>query len=91
MSDLLIKDIRSGDVFYEIEYGTAFKMEALEDGVCHSDAFNDGGGKSRNQWSVRVKLLNQNDKEIRLLQTEGLEYYGPKLYTYLAYSGVTEK
>ena len=77
--DVIVNNIKVGDIHYEFEWGCMIKSEVLtvperdEDGL----------------WSWRSKnLLSGN--EINYSVHEKYSHYSSKLYTYEAYGGCTQ-
>lgn len=73
---LPIKDIRKGDKMWE----RARYFVALEDARTETIEM---GGKTVNQYFVWAKPVNKSPvtapRQVRFLETEGAEHYGPKL------------
>lgn len=72
--NIIIENIKIGDIHYEFDYGFGIKCEVLTLPVRNDDG----------QWEWKSKNLNTGEK-IDYLITEGFEHYGPKLYDYKAY------
>ena len=79
---VIIEDIKIGDIHYEYEYGMCIKStvislpvpEQQEDGI---------------MWSWQSKHIN-SDRIIEYAVHSKYSHYGPNLYDYEAYSGMTE-
>jgi hypothetical protein len=73
--NIVVEDIKIGDIHYEFEYGIGLKCEVI------TLPENVGEG----YWTWKSKNLKTN-KEITYGIREGLTHYGPNLYDYEAYS-----
>jgi len=73
--NVIVEDIKVGDIHYEFEYNMGIKVEVLtlptrtDDGV----------------WTWKSKSLNTG-KDIDYLVNEKHSHYGPNLYDYVAYN-----
>jgi hypothetical protein len=73
--NVIVEDIKVGDINYEFEYNIGMKLEVLtlptrtDDGV----------------WTWKSKNVN-TDKEVDYLVNEKYSHYGPNLYDYIAYN-----
>jgi hypothetical protein len=65
------RDLKMNDIFYECEYGKNMKMIVTE-----KPALIEG---DRNKWAW--KAMCSNGYIYDYLITEGLEHYGPKIYS----------
>lgn len=66
--------LKVGDVFYESDYGINYKMT-----VTKAPSFDN------DQWRWEAK--NSAGSEVGYLITKGFEHYGPRIYTFPAYTG----
>lgn len=65
-----------GDVFYEGKHDAPFTVtKDTETSVCKID------GIDRIQWRWKASCPTWPDREVDYLITEGLEHYGPKIYS----------
>ena len=76
--NIVVEDIKVGDIHYEFEYGLGIECEVLTLPV-HNEEEKCWDWTSRN---VR------NDNVITYRVCEGFSHYGPNLYDYIAYAGV---
>lgn len=76
--NIIVEDIKIGDIHYEFEYGYGIKVEVI------TLPENDGDG----YWSWTSKNLKTGE-EIEYGVRERMSHYGPNLYNYIAYT-VTE-
>ena len=74
--NVIVENIKVGDIHYEFEYGCGIKSEVL------TLPENDGDG----YWTWKSKNINTG-KEIIYGVREGMSHYAPNLYDYEAYSG----
>lgn len=72
--NLIIENIKIGDIHYEFDYGFGIKSVVLTTPVRNNE----------NQWTWTSKNVYTGE-EIEYLVTEGFEHYGPKIYDYEAY------
>lgn len=72
--NIIIENIKIGDIHYEFDYGFGTKCEVLTLPIRSSNG----------KWEWKSKNLITGE-EIDYLVTEGFEHYGPKLYDYEAY------
>jgi len=72
--NIIIENIKVGDIHYEYEYGCGIKVEVLTLPVREGD-----------YWSWKSKCISTGE-EIDYGVTAGLSHYGPNLYDYEAYS-----
>jgi hypothetical protein len=77
--DVIVNDIKVGDVLYEIEYGCYFKTKVL------TLPERDEGGVWR--WDAEHATTG---RIIKYGVNEQYAHYGPNLYNHLAYYGLTE-
>jgi len=75
--NVIIEDIKVGDIHYEFEYGYGVKCEVLTLPENKGDGY----------WVWKSKNLNTG-KEITYVVCEGMSHYAPNLYDYEAYSGI---
>lgn len=71
--DVIVEDIKIGDIHYEYGYGVGIKVEVISLPVKEGD-----------QWTWQAKQVS-NGRIIDYLVTEGFSHYAPNLYTYEAY------
>jgi hypothetical protein len=74
--DIIVEDIKVGDIHYEFEFGFCIKSKVLS--LPSRD--NDGC------WMWKSENTNTG-KEIQYGVREGMSHYAPNLYSYEAYSG----
>jgi len=72
-SSIYLRDVKKGARFYESEYGCCIEWMALED-------VRESKMETEDRKQYRCKCKTPKGEELELLQTEGLEHYGPKLY-----------
>lgn len=72
--DVIVEDIKIGDIHYEYEYGLGIKCKVISLPQRSEDGY----------WSWKSKNCNSG-KEIEYGVREGMVHYGPNLYTYEAY------
>lgn len=77
--NVIVEDIKIGDIHYECEYGCCFTSEVIS-----LPAF-DGKG-----YSWKSKSVKNPEKVQEYYVTVGMSHYAPKLYDYLPYKGLTE-
>jgi len=73
--NVIVEDIRVGDIHYEFEYGMGIKCEVIT-----KPTRNDHG-----YWSWKSKNLKSGNT-IEYGVTEGLSHYASNLYDYEAYT-----
>ena len=73
--DVIVEEINIGDIHYEYEYNIGFKCEVMS-----KPYLNEEGA-----WVWKSKNL-KSDKEINYIVHPQYAHYGPKLYTYEAYT-----
>ncbi len=78
---IVLEDIKIGDIHYEFEYGFGIKCEV----ITQPERIENGGDV---QWKWKSRNVNNPEKEINYLVTEGFSHYGPNLYDYEAYTGI---
>lgn len=74
--NVIVEEIRVGDIHYEFKYGFCIKSEVL------TLPEHDGNG----YWKWKSKRVNTGE-EITYGVREGMSHYAPNLYSYEAYSG----
>ena len=74
--NIVIEDIKIGDIHYEYDMGMVVKVEVTSLPV-KSD-------EGKFTWESKNVLTG---KEVHYLLTPGFEHYGPNLYDYEAYKG----
>lgn len=72
--NVVVNDIKIGDIHYEYEYGSGIKCEVITKPV----------RSSRGQWTWKSKNVF-TDQIISYMLTEKYSHYGPNLYDYEAY------
>lgn len=77
MSNISPKNLKIGDEFYEFAYGINIHLVVTSD-VKENTVIIDGKGRKQYSWFARNV---DADHEVEYLVTEGLEHYGPKLYS----------
>ena len=75
--DVVVEDIKIGDIHYEFDYGLGVKSEVITTPV----------RDDRGYWSWKSKNTKTGDI-IDYGVTEDLSHYAPNLYTYEAYTGI---
>ena len=75
--DVIVNEIKIGDIHYEYESNLGIIVEVLTLPIRNDDS----------QWTWTSKKINDG-KIINYLVTEGMEHYGPNLYTNEAYAGI---
>ena len=75
--NVIVENIKIGDIHYEFEYGFGVKVEVT------TLPENDGDG----YWTWKAKNVNSG-KEVNYGVREGMSHYAPNLYDYEAYRGV---
>jgi len=75
--NIIIEDIKVGDIHYEFDYGCGIKCEVI------TLPERDDNGK----WTWKSKH-SETGAEIAYMVTEGYAHYGPKLYDHVAYNGI---
>jgi len=73
--NVIIENIKIGDIHYEFEYGTGIKCEVI------SLPQRDENG----YWTWKSKNLN-TDRIIDYVVNEKYTHYGPNIYDYVAYN-----
>lgn len=74
--DVIVEDIKIGDIHFEFEYGYYTQSEVIS--LPQRDE------KGYWKWTAKNTLTGE---VINYGVTEGLSHYGPNLYTYMAYHG----
>lgn len=72
--NVIVENIKIGDIHYEFEYGTGIKCEVITLPVRSEDGY----------WSWKSKNLKTNEM-IEYGVAEGYSHYSSKLYDYEAY------
>lgn len=72
--NVIIEDIKIGDIFYEYEYGIELCSEVISLPVCDQDGL----------WTWKSKKLKTGEI-IEYATHKDYPHYGPNLYTYKAY------
>lgn len=86
MRDVDYTMLKVGDEFFECESGINIHCRVTSD-VTVDDYYDDFSKENRKQY--RWTAVNvYNDEEISYLITEGLEHYGPRLYSSPQYATV---
>lgn len=75
--NVIVNEIKIGDIHYEFEYGCGIKCEVISLPIRTKSG-------DYYQWSWQSKNLKTGNV-IDYLITEGLSHYGPNLYDYEAY------
>lgn len=86
MSKIKPQSIKPGDLFYECASGMNIEAVAVSPVVESKSNFD----KDRKQWSWTARNTQTGDL-INYLQTEGLEHYGPRLYSSPQYVRLMDK
>ena len=73
--NIVIEEIKIGDIHYEFEYGTGIKSEVISLPIRDEDGL----------WEWKSKT--SSGKIINYAVHEKYSHYGPNLYDYEAYSG----
>lgn len=76
--NVIVEDIKIGDVHYEFEYGVGIKTEVMSLPVRSEDGY----------WTWKSKQVT-GDRVIDYGVREGMSHYGPNLYDHEAYMGCT--
>jgi hypothetical protein len=71
--NVIVEDIKIGDIHYEYEYGIGIEVEVISEPV-----------KNDKSWTWK-SVNKRTGKEIDYSVTEGLEHYSANLYDYKAY------
>jgi len=72
--NVIVENIKVGDIHYEFEYGMGIKCEVITLPVRDEEGY----------WTWKSRNL-YNKKEILYGVKEGMGHYGPNLYDYEAY------
>ncbi len=72
--NVIVEDIKVGDIHYEFEYGVGFKCMVLTQPTRDDDGY----------WTWKSEGIN-NGKIVEYGVREGMSHYSPKLYDYPAY------
>lgn len=72
--NVIVDNIKVGDIHYEFEYGIGIKCEVITLPVRNKEGF----------WTWKSKNLNTG-KIINYGVQEGMSHYAPNLYDYIAY------
>jgi len=72
--NVIVENIKVGDIHYEFEYGTGIKCEVISSPVRDEEGY----------WTWKSKSTS-NGRIIDYGVREGLTHYGPNLYDYEAY------
>ena len=72
--NIIVENIKLGDIHYEFEYGFGIKCEVISLPERNEDG----------QWSWQSRNVNTNNI-IDYMVSEGYSHYAPKLYDYEAY------
>ena len=75
--DVIVENLKVGDITYEYEYGCCIKAEIITLPVRDDEGY----------WSWKAKNVNNPEHIINYGVAEGHGHYGPNLYTYEAYMG----
>jgi len=75
--NIIIENIKAGDVHYEFEYNLCLKVTVLTTPLLNGDT-----------WSWISE--DGRGKQIDYVVTKGYSHYAPKLYDYIAYKGCKE-
>jgi len=73
--NVIVEDIKIGDIHYEYEYGVGIKCEVISLPIRSDEGY----------WSWKSKNCNSGG-EIDYGVTEGLSHYSANLYDYEAYN-----
>lgn len=85
--DVVVEDIKIGDIQYEYSYGIELVSEVIELPVKSE------GHEGRPYWKWKNKLIKKGEHDGEIIEygvTKGLEHYGPNLYNYPAYMSIDE-
>ena len=77
--NIIVEDIKIGDIHYEFGYGTGIKVEVTSKPKW--DEKNEG-------WEWDSKVISTG-KTINCFVNPKYSHYGPNLYDYIAYAGGT--
>lgn len=87
--NIIVENIKIGDIHYEFEYGCGIKVEVVSLPVKNESIIED----APNYWTWQSKIISDNPehngKIVDYGVTEGLSHYGPNLYDNEAYTGCT--
>jgi len=72
--NIVVEEIKVGDIHYEFEYGMGVKLEVLTLPVLENDS-----------WTWKSKNVRTGE-EVLYTVVKGFEHYGPNLYDYEAYT-----
>ena len=79
--NIIIENIKIGDIHYEFEYGFAIKTKVVTLPVRNDEGY----------WSWDSEIISddplRNGEIVHYGVTEGLAHYGPNLYDNEAYTG----
>lgn len=73
--DVIVEEIKIGDIHYEFEYGFCIKSEVTSLPVRNESGLWEWTSKTESGGIINYAI------------SEGFSHYGPNLYTYEAYSG----
>ena len=73
--NIIVENIKIGDIHYEFEYGTGIKSEVISLPVRDESGY----------WTWKSKH-SKSDKIIDYGVREGMSHYAPNLYDYEAYT-----
>lgn len=72
--NVIVEDIKIGDIHYEFNYGVGIKCEVITLPIRNPDGL----------WEWKSRNINSG-KEISYAVLEGMSHYASNLYTYEAY------
>ena len=80
--NIIVENIKIGDIHYEFEYGVGIKTEVLTLPIRDENGY----------WTWDSKIISDihpetNGKIVHYGVNENYSHYAPKLYDYIAYSG----
>lgn len=75
--DVIVNDIKIGNIHYEFEYGMCIKTRVISEPVEEEPGY----------WTWKSVNVNDESRIVDYGVTEGMSHYGPNLYTYEAYTG----
>ena len=79
-----LKDLKVDDVFYDCSSKISVKYIVVREPI---ETYSDELEKNQLEWFAVVAGEDDGD---RFLVTEGLEHYGPSIYSYPAYTNPNE-
>lgn len=80
------EDLKKDTIFYECDYGINVKYCVIEEPRCEmiDVASKQQDPKLRKRWQWQALAVDSN-QVVDFIVTEGLEHYGPKIYSHEEY------